>query len=65
MAAEMVDKFELELESDLKVLEIEGYGDVDMTSVVRALMGDCVHVYGVLLVVVSSRGVVWLMLCVF
>ena len=28
-------------------------------------MGDCVHVYGVLLVVVFSRGVVWLMLCVF
>ena len=24
-------------------------------------MGDGVHVYGVLLVVVSSRGVVWLM----
>ena len=27
-------------------------------------MGDCVHVYGVLLVGVLSRGVVWLM-CVF
>ena len=28
-------------------------------------MGDCVHVYGVLLVGVLSRGVVWLMLYVF
>ena len=27
-------------------------------------MGDCMHVYGVLLVRVSSRGVVWLV-CVF
>ena len=28
-------------------------------------MGDCVRVYGVMLVGVLSRGVVWLMLCVF
>ena len=31
MAAEKVDKFKLELDRHLEVMEIEGYGDVDWT----------------------------------
>ena len=31
VAAEAVDKFKLELDRYLEVLEIEGYGDVDRT----------------------------------
>ena len=31
VAAETVDKFKLELHRYLQVLEIEGYGDVDLT----------------------------------
>ena len=31
VAAETVDKFKLELDRYLEVLEIEGYGDVDRT----------------------------------
>ena len=31
VAAETVDKFKLELDRDLEVMEIEGYGDVDKT----------------------------------
>ena len=66
VAAEKVDKFKLELDRYLDVMEIEGYGDVDRTfREFWALMGDCVHVYGVLLVGVLSRGVVWSMLYVF
>ena len=32
VAAEKVDKFKLELDKYLEVMEIEGYGDVDMIS---------------------------------
>ena len=31
VAAEKVDKFKLELDRNLEVMEIEGYGDVDKT----------------------------------
>ena len=31
MAAEKVDKFKLELDRYLEVMEVEGYGDVDRT----------------------------------
>ena len=31
MAAETVDKFKLELDWYLEVMEVEGYGDVDKT----------------------------------
>ena len=31
LGAEKVDKFKLELDRYLEVMEIEGYGDVDMT----------------------------------
>ena len=59
MAAEKVDKFKLELDRYLEDMEIEGHWDVVRTfSLAWALMGDFVHVYGVLLVGVLSRSVV-------
>ena len=49
-----------QLDRYLEVMEIEGYGDVDKTLGSLSIDG-WVIVYGVLLVEVLLRGVVWLM----
>ena len=52
MAAETEDRFKLELDRYLEVMEIEGYGDVEYG---RVIMCIC----AVLSVGISSRGGVW------